>query len=216
MTNACPKVHSSRAAVGVWQRRAVARQERQVALPLPIRVKVPGVPDTRSHCLAKSGDGGRGPGPATRTMLAGYARLPASSPAFQGRWRAARLGEFLEQAREQIAGSDVAGFDETGFRVDGRLAWVHRARTGKYKVLMMHPSGKKAMEAIGVLPVFTGVAMHDAWAPYDGYASADHQLCCAHALRELQAVTDARRLHSPSPTSACSAPTGWGSDPVTR
>jgi hypothetical protein len=40
------------------------------------------------------------------------------------------------------------------------------------------------------LPSFAGIAVHDAWAPYDGYASADHQLCCAHALRELQAVTD--------------------------
>jgi transposase len=28
-------------------------------------------------------------------------------------------------------------------------------------------------------------------APYDTYAAPDHQLCCAHALRELQAVTDA-------------------------
>jgi hypothetical protein len=28
-------------------------------------------------------------------------------------------------------------------------------------------------------------------APYDGYAGAGPQLCCAHALRELQAVTDA-------------------------
>jgi transposase len=27
-------------------------------------------------------------------------------------------------------------------------------------------------------------------APYDIYTGADHQLCCAHALRELQAVTD--------------------------
>ena len=38
---------------------------------------------------------------------------------------------------------------------------------------------------------FTGVAVHDAWAPYDTYPVPDHQLCCAHALRELQAVTDA-------------------------
>jgi hypothetical protein len=36
---------------------------------------------------------------------------------------AGRLGGFLEHAREQIAGSPVAGFDETGFRVDGRLHW---------------------------------------------------------------------------------------------
>jgi Transposase IS66 family len=27
-------------------------------------------------------------------------------------------------------------------------------------------------------------------APYDTYTGPDHQLCCAHALRELQAVTD--------------------------
>jgi transposase len=43
---------------------------------------------------------------------------------------------------------------------------------------------------MGVLPSFAGIAVHDAWAPYDTYAPAGHQLCCAHALRELQAVTD--------------------------
>jgi transposase len=105
---------------------------------------------------------------------------------------AGRLGGFLEHARAQIAASEVAGFDETGFRVDGRLAWVHCARTGRYTLLMVHPKrGRQAMEAMGVLASFAGVAVHDAWAPYDTYAAPDHQLCCAHALRELQAVTDA-------------------------
>jgi hypothetical protein len=47
------------------------------------------------------------------------------------------------------------------------------------------------MDAMGILPSFTGIAVHDAWAPYDTYTAPDHQLCCAHALRELQAVTDA-------------------------
>jgi transposase len=104
---------------------------------------------------------------------------------------AGRLGGFLEHAREQIAGSPVAGFDETGFRVDGRLHWVHCARTGKYTLLMVHPRrGKQAIEAMGVLPSFGGVAVHDAWAPYDSYTAAGHQLCCAHARRELQAITD--------------------------
>jgi transposase len=105
---------------------------------------------------------------------------------------AGRLDGFAEHVREQIAASDVAGFDETGFRVAGRLAWVHCARTGKYTLLMAHPRrGRRAMEAMGILPRFAGVAIHDAWAPYDTYTSPDHQLCCAHALRELQAVTDA-------------------------
>jgi transposase len=105
---------------------------------------------------------------------------------------AGQLDEFLEQVRQAITASDVAGFDETGFRVEGRLAWVHCARTGTHTLLMVHPRrGRQAIEAMGVLPWFAGVAVHDAWAPYDTYTAADHQLCCAHALRELQAVADA-------------------------
>jgi transposase len=105
---------------------------------------------------------------------------------------AGRLDGFLAQVRQAIAAGEVAGFDETGFRVAGRLAWVHCARTGKYTLLVAHPKrGRQAIEAMGVLPSFTGVAVHDAWAPYDTYTTPDHQLCGAHALRELQAVTDA-------------------------
>jgi transposase len=130
----------------------------------------------------------------TAQALAELFGIPLSSGTVAGitARAAGKLGGFLERAREQIAGSPVAGFDETGFRVDGRLAWVHCARTGKYTLLMVHPRrGRQAMEAMGVLPGFAGVAVHDAWASYDGYTSASHQLCCAHALRELQAVTDA-------------------------
>jgi transposase len=130
----------------------------------------------------------------TAQTLAELFGIPLSSGTVAGitARAAGKLGGFLERAREQIAGSPVAGFDETGFRVDGRLAWVHCARTGKYTLLMVHPRrGRQAMEAMGVLPGFAGVAVHDAWASYDGYTSASHQLCCAHALRELQAVTDA-------------------------
>jgi transposase len=105
---------------------------------------------------------------------------------------AGRLDGFLERVRENITASDVAGFDETGFRVAGRLHWVHCARTGRYTLLMVHPRrGTQAMEAMRILPSFAGIAVHDAWAPYDTYAIPEHQLCCAHALRELQAVTDA-------------------------
>jgi transposase len=105
---------------------------------------------------------------------------------------AGQLDGFMEQVRQALVASDVAGFDETGFRVEGRLAWVHCARTGKYTLLMVHAKrGRQAMEAMDILPRFAGVAVHDAWAPYDTYTAPDHQLCCAHALRELQAVTDA-------------------------
>jgi transposase len=101
------------------------------------------------------------------------------------------LEEFLTEVTDRIAESDVAGFDETGLRVAGELHWVHCARTGKYTLITCHRKrGRKGMDAAGVLARFRGVAVHDAWAPYDTYINADHQLCCAHALRELAAVTD--------------------------
>jgi transposase len=104
---------------------------------------------------------------------------------------AGRLDGFLEEIRARIAGAGVAGFDETGLRVEGKLRWVHCARTGKYTLLSCHPRrGTEAMDATGVLPAFAGIAVHDAWAPYDTYAAPGHQLCCAHAARELQAVAD--------------------------
>jgi transposase-like protein len=64
---------------------------------------------------------------------------------------AGRLGRFLERVRDNIAAAEVAGFDETGFRVDGRLHWVHCARTGKYTLFIVHPRrGRHAMEAMGI------------------------------------------------------------------
>jgi len=101
------------------------------------------------------------------------------------------LEEFLSQVADRVAEAEVAGFDETGLRVAGRLHWVHCARTGKYTLITCHPRrGTDGIDDAGVLGRFRGVAVHDAWAPYDSYLDVEHQLCCAHALRELQGVAD--------------------------
>jgi transposase len=101
------------------------------------------------------------------------------------------LGEFLDQVTDRLAEAEVARFDETGLRVAGRLHWVHCARTGKYTLITCHPQrGTAGIDAAGVLSRFRGIAVHDAWAPYDTYLDVEHQLCCAHALRELTAVID--------------------------
>jgi transposase len=92
---------------------------------------------------------------------------------------------------DRIAAAPVAHFDETGLRTDGRLAWLHSASTATDVLLAVHRRrGTEAMDAIGVLPRFTGVAVHDAWAPYDTYTTAVHALCNAHVLRELVYVSD--------------------------
>jgi transposase len=107
--------------------------------------------------------------------------------------RAARRleGDFLDAVRTALAAAQLVHFDETGFRVAGRLHWVHSASTGKYSLLYVHPKrGRDAIDAGRILPTFTGIAVHDAWAPYDCYPQATHALCCAHLLRELIAAAE--------------------------
>jgi transposase len=97
----------------------------------------------------------------------------------------------LDAVVKALLAAEVAHFDETGFRVAGKLAWVHSASSGKHVLVTVHPKrGTAGMDAAGVLPSFAGIACHDAWAPYDTYDGvAGHALCNAHILRELIAVT---------------------------
>jgi transposase len=95
----------------------------------------------------------------------------------------------LEQIRAGITAARVAHFDETGLRVAAGLHWVHSASTDQFSLLTVHfKRGVTGMAQAGVLPEFTGVAVHDAWAPYDTYTAATHALCNAHVVRELVAV----------------------------
>jgi transposase len=105
---------------------------------------------------------------------------------------ASAVAPALEAVRGALAGAGVAHLDETGFRVAGRLAWVHSASSGKHVLVTVHAKrGKDGMDAAGVLPAFGGIACHDAWAPYDCHSGvAGHALCGAHLLRELTAVTE--------------------------
>jgi len=120
------------------------------------------------------------------------------------------LTEFLAQITARLRAAPVVHFDETGLRCEGRNHWLHSASTPQWTRLFFHRKrGTDAMNAMGVLPGFTGTAVHDAWAPYDTYKTASHALCNAHLLRELQAVTD-HHATTDDPTAWC-----WA-DQVTR
>ncbi|MDQ2897196.1 MAG: IS66 family transposase [Actinomycetota bacterium] len=105
---------------------------------------------------------------------------------------AAGLCDFDERLRALLADAPVAHFDETGARIAGRLGWVHSASTGKLTRYTSHERrGSEAIDHAAVLPSFTGVAVHDGWAPYRNYSGCEHGLCNIHHLRELQAAIEA-------------------------
>jgi transposase len=113
------------------------------------------------------------------------------------------LGEFLTQVGARLKAAPVVHFDETGLRSQGRNHWLHSASTPAFSRLLFHRRrGAEAMKAMGVLPGFTGTAVHDAWAAYDTYTAAGHALCNSHLLRELQAVTD-HHAASDTPNAWC-------------
>jgi len=102
---------------------------------------------------------------------------------------AARLEAFLALVRKELTQAEVAHFDETGGRVKGKLWWIHVACTDRYTLYHLDPRrGKTAMDAAGVLPSFTGVAVHDGLAAYRQYTAAEHGLCNVHHLRELAGI----------------------------
>ena len=96
------------------------------------------------------------------------------------------------EIRDKVIVSDVAHFDETGTRVEGKTMWVHNSSTEKLTYLTVHPKrGKDGMDDNGVLPSFRGNAVHDCWASYWKYF-ATHVLCNAHILRELTGIVENR------------------------
>jgi len=105
---------------------------------------------------------------------------------------AAGLCDFDERLRELLVAAPVAHFDETGARIAGRLGWVHSASTERLTRYTAHAKrGCDAIDDAGVLDAFTGVGVHDGWAPYRNYTACEHALCNAHHLRELVAAAEA-------------------------
>lgn len=101
-----------------------------------------------------------------------------------------RLEGVEEKIKNNIIKSKVAGFDESGVSVNGKNLWIHSSSTDDYSYYACHEKrGKKAMDAIDILPKFNGRAVHDHWKSYFKF-DCYHALCNSHHLRELQYITE--------------------------
>ena len=80
-------------------------------------------------------------------------------------------------------------------KVEGKRYWLHVASNDKYTCYLSHPKrGSKAMDAMGILLKFKGIAIHDGWKPYNNY-ECDHALCNAHLQRELTGIEENYKQH---------------------
>lgn len=98
------------------------------------------------------------------------------------------VAEPVEQIKTQLRQSAVLHCDETGLYIAATRVWLHVAATPKLTCYEAYPQrGRQGINALGILPDFTGTAVHDNWAAYTGYACR-HALCNVHHLRELTSL----------------------------
>ncbi len=99
---------------------------------------------------------------------------------------AATLIPVEEAIKTALQQAPVLHSDETGVRRSGKLAWAHVSCTARLTHYAIHAKrGTQATDAIGILPTYRGVSVHDGWKPYRHYTRCRHALCNIHHLREL-------------------------------
>jgi len=98
---------------------------------------------------------------------------------------AEQLTQVEQQIKMALVQAEVLHQDETGLSVAGKRHWVHVSATSTLTHYAAHRKrGKEALDAIGILPGFRGVSVHDGWRSYWAY-DCQHATCNVHLLRDL-------------------------------
>ena len=102
------------------------------------------------------------------------------------------LEQWEKTAIERLLTLPALHVDETSLRVDKKNQWIHVCSGGEITLKFLHEKrGQEAMQAIGVIPRYGGVIVHDCWASYLAYEHCGHGLRGAHLLRELTFIVEA-------------------------
>jgi transposase len=109
---------------------------------------------------------------------------PASVVAWVGK-KARELRQVYEAIGRRVAEAGVRHLDETGYRIAGKLRWLH---TTSSLAFTFYRAGEKRGDIPSDLQ--GGVVVHDHFLAYRGMDEVDHAFCNAHILRELQALIE--------------------------
>lgn len=97
-----------------------------------------------------------------------------------------RLEYFEQWIKKELIQQPLLHGDETGINIGSKTNWLHTLSNGQLSYFYPHARrGSEAMDKMGILPHYKGIACHDHWKPYYRY-SCTHALCNAHHLRELE------------------------------
>jgi len=120
-----------------------------------------------------------------------FGAAPSEGALHQAQQSAAtELGGVQEAIQESLKQAEVAHFDDTGVYIEGKRQWLHVASTRHLTLYQAdRRRGEGGTRAMGVLPFFGGVAVHDGYQSFRVY-ECRHALCNAHHLRELQALQE--------------------------
>ncbi len=98
---------------------------------------------------------------------------------------AEELITFEDILKKKLLQEPVLHADESGMRIEGKLNWFHSLGSERYTFYYPHEKrGGEAMKAMGILPEYLGILIHDGWKSYWEF-SCRHGLCNVHHRREL-------------------------------
>src|ERR1051325_6615165 len=88
---------------------------------------------------------------------------------------AGRAEPTYDQLVETVRRASVNGMDETGWRVRGRLQWLHVAVSAQVTVYAILPGRGYEQSKLIVGAAYDGFLLHDGWVPYYRFQFALHQ-----------------------------------------
>jgi transposase len=124
----------------------------------------------------------------TAQALSDLFGAPLISPASVVSWvggKAEQLATVYRWIGARVAEARVRHLDETGYRIAGKLQWLHTTSSLSFTFY-------RAGEKRGAIPedLKGGVVVHDHFLPYRRMEAVEHAFCNAHILRELEGAIE--------------------------